>query len=120
MENKSIMFICGKCGNEVGKEDTVCKKCGAKLGKIRCPFCHFTGTASDFKNDKCPRCGKNNKLSNPLNIKNKIITKKSNFYNNETIEPENFISKYFIYIFSALSLLIFILLVIFLKNFSLI
>ncbi len=60
-----MMYICGKCYTEVSKDAEVCPKCGAKLGKIKCPFCQFTGGVNDFKNDTCPKCGRKN-LKEPL------------------------------------------------------
>lgn len=53
-----VLYICGKCSREIDKEDKICPHCGARLGKIRCPFCGFTGSVQDFKNDYCPKCGK--------------------------------------------------------------
>jgi DNA-directed RNA polymerase subunit RPC12/RpoP len=54
----AIDYICGKCGKIIDKEDSVCPHCNAKLGKIRCPFCGFTGELKAFMHDTCPRCGR--------------------------------------------------------------
>ncbi len=59
-----MAYLCGKCGKEVDKEAVVCPKCHAKLGGIRCPFCNFSGTTADFKNDTCPKCGRKNNSRN--------------------------------------------------------
>lgn len=70
-----IMYICGKCGAKVDKEATICPKCNSRLGKIKCPFCNFTGEIEDFKDDTCPRCGRKkekiDKKDNSFIIKNK-------------------------------------------------
>jgi len=57
----SMLYICGKCRKEVEKDAKICSNCGARLGKIRCPFCNFTGELEDFKKDTCPKCGKKSK-----------------------------------------------------------
>lgn len=64
-ESESFTYICGKCHGEIHKEDEVCPHCGVKLGKIKCPYCGFTGDANAFKNDRCPKCGRHNILSVP-------------------------------------------------------
>jgi DNA-directed RNA polymerase subunit RPC12/RpoP len=75
--NNNILYICGKCKKEVEKDAKICKYCGAKLGKIKCPYCSFTGEIEDFKNDTCPKCGKikKNGISLQENIKPIIINK---------------------------------------------
>lgn len=67
-EQEGIAYICGKCHGEISKNDETCPHCGVKLGKIKCPYCGFTGDADDFKNDRCPKCGKHRTLSVPVNI----------------------------------------------------
>jgi uncharacterized membrane protein YvbJ len=80
-EDSSMLYICGKCKSIVEKNATVCNKCGARLGKIRCPFCNFTGDLNDFKYDTCPKCGKKNKIkridSKKINNGNININNKS-------------------------------------------
>ncbi|MBP7552348.1 MAG: zinc ribbon domain-containing protein [Spirochaetes bacterium] len=87
-ENKmgDVLYICGKCSREIDKEDKICPHCGARLGKIRCPFCGFTGSVQDFKNDYCPKCGKkksdinkyiDKKLAAMKKSKNKSVNLKS-------------------------------------------
>lgn len=56
--SNEILYLCSKCGKEVGKNDSVCNNCGARLGNIRCPFCNFVGNLNDFRFDTCPRCGR--------------------------------------------------------------
>jgi uncharacterized membrane protein YvbJ len=82
--NKSIAYICGKCGKEVEKEAVVCKFCGSKLGNIRCPFCNFIGDLEAFKDDTCPRCGrKKNNVNNKPEIMNSTSIKKNSFISNK-------------------------------------
>lgn len=116
---KDIMFICGKCGNEVDKEAEVCNRCGAKLGNIRCPFCRYTGSPDKFKNDRCPKCGKNKNLS--INYTKKKSSKAEpeikNIYK-EKYEEDDFLSKYFPVLFFCLLLSTAGVLVFFLKYFN--
>jgi len=78
-ENKmgDVLYICGKCSREIDKEDKICPHCGARLGKIRCPFCGFTGSVQDFKNDYCPKCGKKKSDINKYIDKKLAAMKKS-------------------------------------------
>ena len=67
-ESDTVTYICGKCHGEISKNDETCPHCGVKLGKIKCPYCGFTGDEKAFKNDRCPKCGKHRTLSVPINI----------------------------------------------------
>ncbi|HBD93133.1 MAG: hypothetical protein A2015_07025 [Spirochaetes bacterium GWF1_31_7] len=113
-----VMFICGKCGVEVDKEATVCHKCGAKLGNIRCPFCKYTGIPASFKNDRCPRCGKNRNLK--INLKSKKITKKklTTISDDSPYEADDFIAHYFPLLFIILLVATGSILIFFLKHFN--
>jgi len=72
--SRSIAYLCGKCGKEVEKDANVCIHCGAKLGKIKCPFCYFTGTVEDFKYDTCPKCGRKN-INKNMTVKSRNFKK---------------------------------------------
>ena len=117
--NESIAYICGKCYKEVPKEATVCPSCGTRLGKIKCPFCYFTGTLDDFSNDTCPKCGKKNKKSDiRKNIKNNIsLKKKINIINKDSYSISN---KYFWSFFCIFLIIILIMIIYFLINFNII
>jgi hypothetical protein len=79
--NNEIAYLCGKCGREVKKDSERCIYCGARLGNIRCPFCNFTGSVEDFKEDTCPRCGrKKSGKSEPQVKKNKRPANESKQY----------------------------------------
>jgi hypothetical protein len=71
--NRSIAYLCGKCGQEVDKEAAICPFCGAGLGDIRCPFCNFRGSVADFRLDTCPRCGRKKDTQVKQQSKNKKI-----------------------------------------------
>jgi ribosomal protein S27AE len=51
------IYTCGHCGASVAKDATTCPHCHVRLAGIQCQKCHFAGNASDFLNDRCPRCG---------------------------------------------------------------
>ena len=53
----SAIYTCGNCSGVISKSTSVCPHCGVSLAGIQCAKCHFTGTASDFVNDRCPKCG---------------------------------------------------------------
>lgn len=53
----STNYSCGRCGGSVRKNAAICPHCGAHLSGIRCRKCGFSGTISDFTNDRCPKCG---------------------------------------------------------------
>lgn len=112
MEQREILYICGKCGHEVAKDATECSHCHAKLGNIKCPYCHFTGSPEDFKNDRCPRCGRR-KIDY-----NKGTTRKANAVQEESTETEGWLSRYFVPLFLVLLAVIGGLLVVFLKHFN--
>ena len=104
-----IAYLCGKCGKEVKKEATVCNACGVRLGKIRCPFCNFSGSIDDFKLDTCPRCGRKDKPN--------IDSSKVNKVHQNDIMP--FSTKLFWFLFILLTLTIIFLIIIFVNNFDL-
>jgi len=106
-----IMYICGKCGAEVDKEATVCPKCNAKLGKIKCPFCNFTGGLEDFKDDTCPRCGRKKSKSADLSKKERYFKKR---------EVISFPKRLFWGLFFCLLLTLFLLIVIALYYYNII
>lgn len=109
----SIAYICGKCHKEVEKEAKICKYCGAHLGKIRCPYCNFTGEIEDFKHDTCPKCGKKSKIIYDLNkVKSPVI---------KNIKIQTSISKkLFLLLFILLIFILFSLFLIFIIYFKLI
>ena len=106
--NKSIAYICAKCGGEVAKDAVRCIYCNAKLGNIRCPFCNFIGDVDDFKHDTCPKCGRNTQIEKKSRI---IIDTKKNSFMSERI---------FIILFTLLIFVIIVALFIFLKYFEII
>jgi uncharacterized membrane protein YvbJ len=113
--NKTIAYICGRCGKEVAKDAVRCIYCNAKLGDIRCPFCNFLGDVEAFKDDTCPKCGRKNTLTDKSN------GKKGYYVNNGKISKKSFISKnIFIILFTALLLIAIIALIAFMKYFELI
>jgi len=50
-------YTCGRCGGTVSKSTKTCPHCFAHLAYIKCQSCGFTGSESDFYNDRCPKCG---------------------------------------------------------------
>ena len=110
----TIAYICGKCSEEIDKEDTICPNCGAKLGNIRCPFCNFVGGVPDFQNDTCPRCGRKTQNANN-NVNN--TEKRSN----KNLKPiSTFNKKFFWLFFILLIVLTFGLFILFIYYFELI
>jgi len=104
-----IMYICGKCGAEVEKEAKICPKCNARLGKIKCPFCNFTGDIDDFKNDTCPRCGR--KKTEKKKESKQLLDKHRNL---------TFSKKLFWILFFSLTLVLFLLILIILYHYNII
>jgi len=58
-------YTCGRCGGEVPKNTGTCPHCSARLGDIKCKSCAFVGTVTDFRGDRCPRCGGSTDVSAP-------------------------------------------------------
>ena len=104
-----IAYVCGKCGHIVQKEATICEKCGARLGKIRCPFCSFTGSVEDFKYDTCPKCGRNTDAGRKRNRSGN---------NTDDGNPYFFIFNKFWLLFGFLILALIAITIIFLKYFE--
>jgi uncharacterized membrane protein YvbJ len=110
--NKSIAYICGRCGKEVAKDAVRCIYCNARLGDIRCPFCNFSGGVDAFKNDTCPQCGRKNDLNSGNKIDNNV--------KNVKISRNSFISKkIFIILFTVLIIIVVAALIAFMKYFDL-
>ncbi len=107
----NFLYICGKCGGEVSKDDVVCPKCKARLGNIRCPYCNYIGSVKNFKNDICPVCGRKNKL--------KSKSEKSYPDNKTVANDKGFLAKYFKVIFLSLLAVSSVIVLIFLKYFNL-
>jgi len=122
-----MMYVCGKCYTEVSKDADVCPKCGSKLGKIKCPFCQFTGGVNDFKNDTCPKCGRKNLNEAPSSNKSSLkpsINKKEaketkNGENHSYIHVDPLRNKFLLFFLPLLSLVLFLIFV-FLKYFEII
>jgi uncharacterized membrane protein YvbJ len=107
--NKTIAYICGRCGKEVAKDAVRCIYCNAKLGNIRCPFCNFVGDLDDFKDDTCPKCGRKND------------DKKKEYIPGNYISKKQFITKkIFIILFTILTVIVIFVLIVFLKYFEII
>jgi hypothetical protein len=51
-------IFCAKCQASVKETDEVCPSCGELLSGWHCPECGYEGKKSDFRDDRCPRCGK--------------------------------------------------------------
>ncbi len=122
-ENKmgDVLYICGKCSREIDKEDKICPHCGARLGKIRCPFCGFTGSVQDFKNDYCPKCGKKKSDINKY-IDKKLAAMKKSKNKSVNLKPSSLIidGRTFAFLFIFLLSLTALFLWIFLKYFKII
>ncbi|HOF02035.1 MAG TPA: zinc ribbon domain-containing protein [Spirochaetota bacterium] len=118
-----VLYICGKCSREIDKEDKICPHCGARLGKIRCPFCKFTGSVQDFKNDYCPKCGKK-KSDIDKYIDKKLSTLKKKKNKSKSISSQstslNIDGRTFAFLFIFLLSLTALFLWIFLKYFNII
>ena len=52
----TAIYTCTNCGHEVTRTTTVCPSCGVRLVYVKCGHCGFTGSSSDFPNDRCPEC----------------------------------------------------------------
>jgi hypothetical protein len=50
-------YFCAACGERLRRDDDVCPSCKAIIRGQHCPVCGYEGKDSDFKNDRCPRCG---------------------------------------------------------------
>lgn len=122
-ENKmgDVLYICGKCSREIDKEDKICPHCGARLGKIRCPFCGFTGSVQDFKKDYCPKCGKKKSdINKYIDKKLAAMKKKKSASINFQPSPLNIDGRTFAFLFIFLLSLTALFLWIFLKYFKII
>jgi DNA-directed RNA polymerase subunit RPC12/RpoP len=54
-----VQYTCGNCGKPTSRSDSRCPHCGVSFGGIHCKNCGYNGAASEFKNDICPKCGRN-------------------------------------------------------------
>ncbi|GEM_PF-4829837 len=54
-----LQYTCGNCGKPTSRSDSRCPHCGVAFGGVHCKNCGYNGAASEFRNDICPKCGRN-------------------------------------------------------------
>jgi len=53
---KKPKFFCDNCGAEVDRDLKACPQCGRFFAAVRCPKCGFSGEEKMFSSG-CPSCG---------------------------------------------------------------
>ncbi len=51
-------IFCARCQARVKETDEACPSCGELLSGWRCAACGYEGRKSEFRDDRCPKCGK--------------------------------------------------------------
>jgi hypothetical protein len=49
---------CANCQARLSEEDEMCPSCGALIRGLRCAGCGYEGRQDDFRDGRCPRCGR--------------------------------------------------------------